>query len=125
MFQAWPLRTASCFANMRSWKSSSLSKRVWSSFEVSCHHFVEVRRGMKWSRVFCEKGWPMRETGRKSQPLFICQRYDWDRWVQWETSPFVGMFPGEGEGIVDCANVNVWGIRGWCAGWRSCCSGSV
>ena len=23
---------------------------------------------MKWSRVFCEKGWPIRETGRKSQP---------------------------------------------------------
>jgi hypothetical protein len=42
---------------------------------VSCHHWRDVRRGMKWSRVRWEKGWPISDTGRKSQPLLLARTY--------------------------------------------------
>lgn len=67
-FHACPFMTAICLAYMRSLKSASCEKHLRSADCVSLHHCFEVRRGRKWRRVASEKGWPMSETGRKSQP---------------------------------------------------------
>jgi hypothetical protein len=53
---------------MRSLKSASWLKHFLSAACVSLHHCFDVRSGRKWRRVASEKGWPMSETGRKSQP---------------------------------------------------------
>ena len=64
---ACPLSTAICLANIRSLKSASSSKNSRSFACVSVHHFGDVNIDRKWSRVLAENGFPMSETGKKSQ----------------------------------------------------------
>src|SRR2546421_8450246 len=106
--------TAIWRANMLSLKSESCAKTLRSAICVSLHQAVEVRSGRKWSLVFFEKGCPIRDTGKKSQPNGKLRHYRiGDKLASstrtWKKGTYsVGVFPWPRQAVVDSSDSDRW-----------------